>query len=202
VIGSFGITATTSTFIVITTLWFQDARGLSPGAAGLMILPFSFAVVLGAALAGRLVKRSARRVLVVGLVLIGLGALGVVVAPEIPVMVVALVLSGLGNGLGAVAAYTLGTDVPADEQASAAGLLNTAAQLGTAVMVAVGVGIATAIGPGVNHLAGWLTVAVTAVVITTATLATGSGRPARSQQPPLQVPTPEGRSQADTGASG
>jgi MFS family permease len=176
VIGSFGITATTSTFIVITTLWFQDARGLSPGAAGLMVLPFSFAVVLGAALAARLVKRGARWILVIGLTLIGVGALAVVLQPEIPVMVVALVLSGLGNGLGAVAAYALGTDVPADEQAAAAGLLNTAAQLGTAVMVALGVGIATAIGPGVNHPSGWLTVAVTAVVITTATLATAKRR--------------------------
>jgi MFS family permease len=100
----------------------------------------------------------------------------VVLDPEIPMMVVALVLSGLGNGLGAVAAYTLGTDVPAEEQASAAGLLNTAAQLGTAVMVALGVGIATAIGPGVNHLAAWLTVAITALVITTATVATAQRR--------------------------
>ncbi|GAA1516185.1 MFS transporter [Kribbella lupini] len=172
VIGSFGITATTSTFVVITTLWFQDARGLGPGAAGLMILPFSFAVVLGAALAARLVKRGARLVLVVGLILIGLGALGVVLEPEIPVTVVALVLSGFGNGIGAVAAYTLGTDVPAEEQASAAGLLNTAAQLGTAVMVALGVGIATAVGPGVDHTSGWLTVAATAAAVTAATLAT------------------------------
>ncbi len=176
VIGSFGITATTSTFIVITTLWFQDARGLTPGAAGLMILPFSFAVVVGAALAARLVKRGPRRVLLVGLILIGLGALGVVLRPEIPVMVVALVLSGLGNGLGAVAAYTLGTDVPPEEQAAAAGLLNTAAQLGTAVMVALGVGIATAVGPGVNHSSGWLTVALTAAVIITAILTTADRR--------------------------
>jgi MFS family permease len=178
VIGSFGITATTSTLVVITTLWFQDVRGLGPGAAGLMILPFSFAVVLGAALAARLVKRGARLLLVLGLILIGLGALGVVLAPAVPVLVVTLILSGFGNGLGAVAAYTLGTDVPAEEQASAAGLLNTAAQLGTAVMVALGVGIATAIGPGVNHLSGWLTVAVTAAVITAATLATARRRTA------------------------
>jgi MFS family permease len=170
VIGSFGITATTSTFVVITTLWFQDARGLSPAAAGLMILPFSFAVVAGAACGARLVKGRARPVLVTGLTLIGVGAVAVVVQPTIPVMVGAMILNGVGNGIGAVAAYTLGTEVAPDEQGSAAGLLNTAAQLGTAVMVALGVGIATAVGPGVNHTSGWLTTATTAAVITAAVL--------------------------------
>src|SRR4051812_3989388 len=165
IIGSFGVTATTSPLVVLTTLYFQDVRGLGPAGAGLMILPFSFAVVGGAAAAGRLLQRATpRTVLLVGLATIGTGAFVAAWHPRVVVVLSALVLAGAGNGIGAVAAYALGTAVESEEQATATGLLNTAAQLGTAVMVAVAIGVATATGDPLNHRAGWLTVGLTAAL--------------------------------------
>ena len=45
-------------------------------------------------------------------------------------------MAGIGIGLASVAATTIGTDVPADLAGTAAGVLNTAAQLGTALGIA------------------------------------------------------------------
>ncbi|MGI5131440.1 MFS transporter [Pseudonocardia sp. CA-107938] len=148
--GSFGVTATTSTFIVITTVHLQQDLGFATGSAGLMILCFSTGVVVAAAAAGRLLSAvGATAVLVGSLAVIGAGAAAAAAIPEVVgVVVVGLVLAGLGNGAGAVAAYALGTEVPDDQQAGAAGLLNTAAQVGTAVVVAVGVAVAAAVGGG------------------------------------------------------
>ena len=163
--GSFGVTATTSPLVVLATLYFQSSEGISPAGAGLMILPFSFAVVAGAASASRLLRLSAPLpVLYVGLGAIGLAALLAVWQPTLLVVVIALVVAGAGNGIGAVAAYALGTAVAPGEQATITGLLNTAAQLGTAVMVAVAVGIATSTGDALNPRAGWLTVTVAAAL--------------------------------------
>jgi MFS family permease len=147
--GSFGVTATTSTLVVLMTVHLQQDLGFDVAAAGLMILPFSAGVVAAAAVAGRLLPTvGATPVLVAGLAAIGAGAAAAAAVPTTAVVVVALVLAGLGNGAGAVAAYALGTDVQAEHQGSAAGLLNTAAQIGTAVVVAVGVAVAAAAGGG------------------------------------------------------
>jgi hypothetical protein len=54
--------------------------------------------------------------------------------------------------------------VPADQQGSAAGLLNTAAQVGTATMVAITVAVASR-EHGLDYPAGWLTVSGTALVV-------------------------------------
>ena len=173
--GSFGATATTSTLVVITTIHLQQDLGFSAAAAGLMILAFSGGVVAGAAVAGRLLPvMGAATVLVAGLGGIGVGAVAAAAVPgSTLVVVVALVLAGLGNGVGAVAAYALGTDVSAAQQASAAGLLNTAAQIGTAVVVAIGVAVAAAAGDGttLEPRTGALVSVVAAVVVIVGVLA-------------------------------
>jgi MFS family permease len=172
--GSFGITATTSTLIVITTIHLQQDLGFTAAGAGSMILAFSAGVVVAAAVAGRLLPTvGATTALVAGLAAIGVGAAAATVAPgSVAVVVVALVLAGLGNGAGAVAAYALGTDVSAGQQGSAAGLLNTAAQMGTAVVVAVGVAVAAAAGgeAALDPRAGALVSVGFAVVIIVAVL--------------------------------
>ncbi|MEU4195448.1 MFS transporter [Kribbella sp. NPDC026611] len=163
VAGSFGVTATTSPLVILTTLYFQDSEGFSPAGAGLMILPFSFAVVVGAAVATRLLRvATPLTILLSGLGMIGLA--GLLAARQPSLVVVSLVMAGAGNGVGAVAAYALGTAVPPEEQGTVTGLLNTAAQLGTAIMVATAIGVATATGNPLNHRAGWLTVAATAAL--------------------------------------
>jgi MFS family permease len=161
-IGSFGVTATTSSFVVVGTLYLQEEKGFSPAAAGLMILPFSVSVVLGAGVAGRLMPHlGPRRMLVTGLLLIGGGAAAMGLWSTTVALLVGLASAGLGNGVGAVAAYGLGTAVPAEQQGSAAGLLNTAAQLGTATMVAITVAVAGR-GGSLHYPSGWLTVVLTA----------------------------------------
>ncbi|MDX6262041.1 MAG: hypothetical protein QOH84_3729 [Kribbellaceae bacterium] len=178
--GSFGITATTSSFVVVGTVYLQESEGFSPASAGLMILPFSVAVVLAAGVAGRLMPRvGPRRTLTVGLVLIAGGAAVVVAWSATATLLIGLALAGLGNGMGAVAAYGLGTAVPVEQQGSAAGLLNTAAQIGTATMVAVTIAVAGRTY-GLDYRAGWLTVTLTAIAVTLAVLAlTGIRRQAR-----------------------
>ncbi|MEU0096565.1 MFS transporter [Kribbella sp. NPDC006257] len=166
-IGSFGITATTSSFVVVGTVYLQEDKGFGPAAAGLMILPFSAAVVLAAAVAGRLMPRvGPRRPLILGLLLIVGGAAAAWFSPATGAFVAGLVLAGLGNGMGAVAAYASGLAVPAEQEGSAAGLLNTAAQIGTATMVATTVAIAGQ-GSGIDYRLGWLTVGLTAIVVLT-----------------------------------
>jgi MFS family permease len=174
-IGSFGITATTSGFVIVATVYLQETEGFSPAAASLMILPFSASVVVAAIIAGRLTPvLGARRALVIGLVTIGVGAAVATIWPTPPVVVAAMALGGAGNGLGAVAAYALGTAVPNDWQGSASGLLNTAAQMGTAVLVAVAVAVGTATsGSGrLDERAAWLVVCGTAVAVIAAVLRT------------------------------
>jgi MFS family permease len=99
--GSLLNTATTSSAITLATLYLQDTRGYSPLTAGLMLLPFSLAVVGGSALAAPALARWR------------------------PQRVVAAGATGLG------------TTVPAAARGTAAGIINTAAQLGTALGVAV-----------------------------------------------------------------
>ena len=171
--GSFGITATTSAFVIVTTLFLQDTHGLTAAAAGLMILPFSIAVIAGATTAGRLVDRTgARPVLVGGLAVVTAAIVLVAVAPGIATVVLVGLACGAGNGACAVAAYTLATSVPAEYHGVAAGLLNTAAQVGTAVVVAIAVAMAVATGGGpLDHRVGWLTAAAVGALVIAAILA-------------------------------
>jgi MFS family permease len=64
-------------------------------------------------------------------------------------LIVALAVSGLGLGAAAVVATSVGTGSAApEERGFAAGLVNTATQLGTAVSVALLVAVASAVGDG------------------------------------------------------
>ncbi len=119
------LTATTSGTGVLASLYLQGDAGLDPSAAGLAMLPLSAAVVAGSVIGARMD---------VGIVLVGAGcaalALGSVLAWGI--------LAGYGLGAASVAATTLGTSaVEEDDRGAVSGLLGTAAQVGTAVGVAV-----------------------------------------------------------------
>lgn len=131
-------TATTSSAITLATLYLQNTRGESALAAGLLLLPFSLAAVVGAGLAPRALARwSAQQVIAVGL-----AAIAVFDATLIPAATQACALpvceaaGGIGIGLSSVAATGLGTSVVAGARATASGIINTAAQLGTAIGIA------------------------------------------------------------------
>lgn len=143
--AAFVNTATTSSAVTLATLYLQDTRHVSPAATGLMLLPFSLCVVLGAGAAGRWFgTRDPALSLATGLGLIAAGD-GALLLPGIDVLLpICAGVSGLGIGLSSVAANTLGTDVPEEHRGAAAGILNTAAQLGTALGVSAAVLIAGA----------------------------------------------------------
>ncbi len=137
--GSLLNTAATSSAITLATLYLQDARGYSPLTAGLMLLPFSLAVVGGSALAAPALARwRPQRVIAVGLGFIAAGDASLILAAGRPLALPACVaVGGAGIGLSSVAATGLGTSVPVAARGTAAGIINTAAQLGTAVGVAI-----------------------------------------------------------------
>jgi MFS family permease len=136
--GSFLNTATTSSAATLVTLYLQDTQGRSPLAAAATLVPFSLAVVLGSALAPAAIRRAGReRVAAAGLALIAAANVTLIaVAAAIPAIGACTALSGFGIGLSSVAATSLGTDVPEADRAAASGIVNTAAQLGTAIGVA------------------------------------------------------------------
>jgi MFS family permease len=139
-------TASTSSAITLVTLYLQDTRGASPAAAGFALLPFSLLVVLAAGVASaRLMRRAGPRVAAaIGLGLIAVSDVGLLSSSTaVWLLVVSLGFGGVGLGLASVAATTIGTAVPEELAGTAAGVLNTTAQLGTALGVAVVVLIAS-----------------------------------------------------------
>jgi EmrB/QacA subfamily drug resistance transporter len=134
------LTATTSGGGVLATLHLQDVLGLGPLRAGLVLLPLSVSVVAGSAIAARLAA-PAPAVIAGGMALVGAGAVAAAVALTAATgagsLVVWGVLTGLGLGAASVAATTLGTSAVDDaDRGTVAGLLTTAAQVGTALGVA------------------------------------------------------------------
>jgi len=131
-------TLTTSSAVTLATLYLQNTRGRSPLAAGLMLLPFSLAVIAGSALAAPLLaRRPPQRLVSAGLAAIAVSDAGLIPAAgstwALPVCVAA---GGAGIGLSSVAATRLGTSVPLPLRGTASGIINTAAQLGTALGIA------------------------------------------------------------------
>ncbi|MDX6703013.1 MAG: hypothetical protein QOF26_3239 [Baekduia sp.] len=135
---SFLNTALTGSSMTLVTLHLQRAEGFSPGAAGLRLVPFSLGALLGAAAAApSLDLVGVRRVIGLGLGVIAAGDLALLITGADGWLQPAVVAAcGVGIGLSSVAATALGTGVPERLQATASGVLNTAAQLGTALGIA------------------------------------------------------------------
>ena len=101
-------------------------------------MPFSLAVIVGSALTKPLGARlAARRLAAAGLAGIATGNLLLAATyGSIAGIVGGVVVAGVGLGVASVAATAIGTDVAETLGSTASGLLNTGAQLGTAVGVA------------------------------------------------------------------
>ena len=142
--------ASTNTPAFFFTLYMQDVRGHALLLTGLAFLPCNLAVIAGAALGTRLADRGGYRLAMatgMAIVVVGLAALArIAVAGAYPTTLLpGLLLWGFGLGVaqvGLIGASTAGT--AESERGAAAGLLNTAAQLGTAVGLAILVSVATA----------------------------------------------------------
>jgi MFS family permease len=148
VLVSLVLTAATSPPFFLVTLHLQNALGWSPTAAGLGTLPVILGVIAGAALAPRAIAaRGTATVMAGGLALIAAGVALLIGGTFLTAILPGQVLYGIGLGGGSVAATTAGTAaLPHAQQGLASGLLNTAAQVGTALGLAILVGIATAAG--------------------------------------------------------
>jgi MFS family permease len=146
------LTAVTTPAVLFCILYVQDLLGYPPTVVGLTVVPFSVAVVAGSLAGGRLAdagRLGARRAMAAGLLGVALGSAalaGIGTSGGFPLPLVAgFVLSGGGLGVASVASTAAGTAaVPAAQQGLASGLLNTAAQVGTAVGLAALVTVASA----------------------------------------------------------
>jgi EmrB/QacA subfamily drug resistance transporter len=160
------LTATTSGGGVLATLHLQDVLGLRPAGAGLVLLPLSVSVVAGSIAATR-VRAPASAVIAGGIALVAAGAaaaaLSLTATSGGAGVVVWGVLSGLGLGAASVAATTLGASAVGEpDRGTVAGLLNTAAQVGTAVGVAALVLLAGTANAVAGHRIGFAAAAAVA----------------------------------------
>jgi MFS family permease len=145
------LTATTSGPLLLCVLAL-GAEGRSPTETGLLFAPVNLAVIAGSVL-GPLAARilGLRHAMAAGLAGVGAGTLWLTAAgagPASPLALVpAFVAMGLGLGCAAVASTASGVAAAgAAHEGVASGLLNTAAQVGTAMGVAVLITIAGAAG--------------------------------------------------------
>ena len=131
-------TLTTSSAITLATLYLQNTRGHSPLVGGLMLLPFSLAVIVGAACAAPALARwPPQRLVCSGLAIIAVSDAALIPAASSAwALPVCVAVCGAGIGLSSVAATRLGTSVPVAARGTASGIINTAAQLGTALGIA------------------------------------------------------------------
>ncbi len=192
---SFVNTATTSSTGVLVTLHLQDELGAGPLEAGLRLMPFSLAVVLGSAAAAPLAARLGdHRLSALGLAGVAAGNLALAATGgSRPGVLVGVVVAGLGLGPAAVAATSIGTRVPDALTGSASGVLNTGAQLGTALGVAALVTVAAAAGGGTGGaVVAWVAVAAIAaagaVLAVSARRASRGGRGGAAPSPPPPGP--------------
>ncbi len=137
------LTASTTPAMLTVILYVQGTVGLSPAPASLLFPAFSLAVIGGSLLGPLGLSRIGARAMLLsgfGAVVAGIALLFTLPDEGLPILtlVVAFAAMGLGLGAASVASTSAGTaEVPSGEQGVAAGLLNSTAQLGTALGLAV-----------------------------------------------------------------
>jgi MFS family permease len=140
---AFAITASTTPAMYLSVLYVQDVLGVPPGRASLLFPAVNLAVIAGS-LAGPLLlgPLGARRTALTGFsgIAIGITMLMTLPAGGLPVaqLLSAFALIGAGLGTASVASTQTGTDAAKPGyRGVASGVLNSAAQVGTATGVAV-----------------------------------------------------------------
>jgi MFS family permease len=146
----------------------QNTLQLSPAHGSLLFPAFNLAVIAGSLAGPRALDRlGSRRALVAGFVAVVAGALLLITLPPhgLPVLTLAGTFAAMGLGLGAasVASTAAGTDVPEADRGVAAGLLNSSAQLGTALGLAVTAPLVASAAPMLGYRLGFGTAALIGV---------------------------------------
>ena len=190
------LTASTSPAMFLAVLYVQEVLALSPGRAAWLFPALNLTVIVGSLAGPVLIGRlGPRRSAIGGLVLIAAGSLLLTLVPPTGLPVLRLVsafgLMGLGLGVASVASTAVGTAAvqPADRGVSG-GVLNSAAQLGTALGLAVLIPLATRAGDGPGGVydglwLGWIGAAVVAV------LGIGAAVRLPIREQPVAGPTPQ-----------
>lgn len=147
-----------NTPVFFYTLYMQQIRGYSAFTTGLAFLPVNAMLVVGSFLGTFLTNRgNAKRTLALAAILIALGAvlyarLSVSGSYWTTILPAHLVL-GLGLGMSGVAGNIIATaGVDESRQGLAAGLINTSAQMGTALGLATLVSVASSRTASLNDL--------------------------------------------------
>ena len=178
-VAAMALTGSTTPAMFLAILYQQGPLGRAALATGLWCVPFNLSVIAGSLLGPRL--RRPRVAMTGGLVAVAAGA-ALLIALSPAAIPPAFVMMGGGLGVAAVASTASGTAaLGEDEQGVAAGVLNAAAQVGTALGLAVVATLFAATG----YRTGF---AAAAVIALAAALAVArSSRPAagaRSSRPP------------------
>ena len=139
--AAFANTATTSPVGVLTVIYLQEVLAYSPTFAGLAGLPLSLSVIagsfLGSRLTGRLGSRLTMTWALLGICAATLVTVGISAESGLWYVLSSATLSGLALGCSAVASTSCGTSAVKEERGLASGLLNSSAQVGTAMGLAV-----------------------------------------------------------------
>jgi MFS family permease len=165
------LTATTTAAMFLALLLQQHVLGYTPSEAGLGSAPFNVAVIAGSA-TGPAVARLAgpRGAMAGGLVAVAVGAAALAAATEgtgYPQLLAAFVLMGTGLGWASVASTAAGTAaLGAERRGLAAGLLGTAAQVGTVLGLATFIPLAAAWADAAGSLASGYAWAQAGVAVT------------------------------------
>ena len=124
----------------VTTLFLQQGRGYTPLEAGLALTPFAVGSAVTSAVGGRLVSRAGKPLVVGGLLAVAIGLVAVDLVLRLDPAQVGwaiagpLLLAGIGSGFVIAPNQTLALeDVPVREGGTAAGVLQTAQRVGSAV---------------------------------------------------------------------
>jgi MFS family permease len=142
------LTAATTPAMLLSVLYQQQVLHRSATATGLWCLPFNAGVIGGSLLAGRLRDAPARAVMAAGLAVVAAGALCLIVA-----LAPGYLVMGGGLGAAAVASTASGTSALSGQRGLASGLLNSAAQVGPPLGLAVLVSVAASRSAAAGSLA-------------------------------------------------
>jgi MFS family permease len=142
------LTATSTPPMLLCVLHAQQVLGLPPILAGLLFPPFNAAVIIGSFLGPQVLARfGGPATMSAGLLTLAAGALALLAigpaTPALPSLLGGMSLIGIGLGIASVASTAAGTAGVDDRRRGvASGLVNTSAQVGTAIGLAVVVPIA------------------------------------------------------------
>jgi MFS family permease len=136
------LTAATGPTAVLATVYLQGVLGYSPELAGLAGLPFSLSVIAGSFAGARLTGRAGARATMAtglaGVAVAGLVATGISAGGGVGYVLSGATVSGLSLGCASVASTARGTSAAGEgERGLASGLLNSCAQVGAALGLAV-----------------------------------------------------------------